>query len=239
MIKSFVYCEAISSYSFTVALTSLLVESMISAPIKSRMMTVFKYCEHAFRNEGIKLAFPQGTDPERTYKWRYLCKFVVKVDELKLSDDTIRDLIGAMVKHAKAHKQLSRGLAILTSDNMLEIGNKAITQKIEVLDTIFDRLTRDRKLIAAMDNPQSFLSKVPNVGGFANLSMLFMSGKLSLSYVACSKTCNLVIRTLDSINKDVLPSHIQLASERIKLFSATKTKYKIMGIMNGDWLDVG
>ncbi len=194
-------------------------------------MAFFKYCQEEFSNAGFRVEFPKHTDKTKTYKWRYLENFVKKIDEWELSDRAARLLISAMVDFAKKNDQLKKGLSILASDQILEIGHTAIQGKLT---------SNNRTLDIIVENMQFAKGKDPlyrnEPMALSEIVRWHMRGQVSDVYVAISKKCRRAMRKLDKAERSMLPSGKDLIRLRQELFSSDiKMKHKIKLMMDDDW----
>lgn len=182
------------------------------------------------------MSFPPNTDPRKTYKWRYLENFCDKIDEWGITESTAYRVIDAMVEHAKRHGQLhQRGIAILSSEQMLDIGYESLCRNEQTIDTIVERIRSDRKFILSLPN-LDLLSARENPNSFTNLVKWATQGKISLYYIAISKSCGLAMRKLDKFEREmIIPRTIELVEARRIICKNVITKHKIKLILREDW----
>lgn len=194
-------------------------------------MALFKYCQEEFSNAGFRVSFPKHTDKTKTYKWRYLEGFIKKVDEWELSDRAARLLVSAMIKWAKKNNQLKKGLSLLASDQILEIGHEAIQGKLASTERTVDTITADMKFTHGKD-PLYRSEKL----ALPEIVRWHMRGQISDIYLAISKKCRKAMRQLDKAERSMLPSGKDLIRIRQELFSDdVKAKHKIKLMMDDDW----
>jgi len=179
------------------------------------------------------MVFPRGTDPRKTYKWRYLEHFCKRVDEWNISDETGCRMIDAMIQYAKKNKQINKGLALLASDKMLEVGYKAISNEDRMLDLTIQRIDADKNLVYNID----LLSRT-GPKSLPSIVKLYIQGRLSTTYLAVSRRCHEAMMQLDSIERSMLPRGHELINIRAKLLGSACTKNKIMMILGDDWRDM-
>ena len=70
----------------------------------NQILKILSFCQKSFSKFGIDVSFPKNTDPKKTYKWRYIEKFVERMNELDLNEETVVKLIDAMVEYAFNNK---------------------------------------------------------------------------------------------------------------------------------------
>lgn len=205
------------------------------APSDDRIMSLFKYCQKAFASEGYTLSFPANTDPKTTYKWRYLKDFSQRIDKLEISDQTTYQLILAIVKYAKSKKQLRRGLSILLSDKLFELGYEAIEQKQQAEGSILSRVKKDKVFMESFDDPLEQLTKIKKEGGLPNIVLWYIQGRLSIAYLALSKKCSMAMRSLNKEHRSLLPNGKELVATRFKIIDSAITKARLKLVIDKDW----
>ena len=195
-----------------------------------RIFGFFKYCENKFSEVGFRISFPKDTDPKKTYKWRYLEHFVRKVDEWEISDDTACQIIGAMVDHAANKKQLKKGLSLLASDQILEIGYKSIRRKQVDSKNLVETIKKDVQTVHGQDPLGKTAPRaLPNVVKW------HIQNKVSDLYLTVSKSCRRAISELDEVERDMLPSGKEFLLLRRDALSSIPIKHQIKWAMGDDW----
>lgn len=209
--------------------------SAIATPDEVTVFDIFRYCQQAFRKAGVPLAFPAGTNPRKTYKWRNLESFISKIDEWQLDLRTAYRLIDAMIAHAKEHKQLrSRGLSILTSASILEIGYDSITRQDAGQDGLVQIVSNDLKFLEQYPDRLEALLDRGNRGG-PNILKWHMQGKISSTLLATSKSCCLAMQQLTPIERSMLPERIRLVEIQQQCLATVALKYRLKVMLGADW----
>lgn len=193
----------------------------------------------AFNRAGLVLAFPPSTDPRKTYKWRYLEHFITKVDEWGVEDTTAYKIIDAIVNYAQQRGTLkSKGLSILASDAVLEIGLKDIERAAHNTENTFNRLKSDHEMIGKYQDRLGVLLKKDHHQGSPNIVKWYVQGKLSALYLSVSKSCGLAIRQLDEIDRKSLPTALELLGLRRQCFPDARTRMRARLTLGDDWRDI-
>lgn len=201
-----------------------------------RIRLFFKYLQKAFKNANIRIKFPKDTDPTKTYTWRYLKHFAEKVDEWGVSDETAYKLIDAITDYSKKHKLLNRGVSILASDKILEIGYEAIKGQVQMEDNIYHKLGLDRKIIESINGSKvTMLLKREPEKALPNIVKWYTQGKLSTLYIALSKSCGAAMASLNSFERSFLPPIGELLDIKQKCLKNAIVKNKIKFIFGDDW----
>ncbi len=210
-----------------------MLSDIVKSPDDIKVWKVFKYCEDAFGKIGINVAFPKHTDPKKTYKWRYLVKFVEKLDELQASSETTILLVRAVARYADTHQQRHKGLSLLMSDKVLEACCASIEKDNASMHKLLVSIEADNTLVCDND-----LMHKTNKNGLPDIVRWHMQGAISEVYMALSRRCYEAMLKLDKIERSMLPSGNQLIAARTKLFQSVRLKHKVKLAMGDDWRDV-
>jgi hypothetical protein len=198
-----------------------------------RIIALFKYAQSAFRRIGINVAFPQHTDPRKTYKWRYMAKFIEKLDEFHINDQIAYRLIDAVALYASKHKQQHKGLSLLASDQILKVCCDSLAESDNHEAKIIMRLQSDKQLVCNA-NPLSrqASSSLPNIVKW------YMQGLLSCTYMALSERCHSAMTSLNKVERSMLPSGLDLIKARAEILKDARLKYKVKVVFGNDWRSV-
>lgn len=209
---------------------------MVETPNQTRVLKLFKYCQTSFGKGGVRVTFPRNTDPMKTYKWRYMEKFLEKVDQWGVSDTTAYQIVDAMVQHAKRNGHLkAKGMAILESDAILEIGYRSIEKIHQRVDGVLARIKHDKRLIDDLADPGELLRR-DFPGASPNIVRWFIQGKISLIYICISKKCLMAIKKLSSDDRAlIIQKTQQIVDVRELCTRDVMTKVRIKQIMGTDW----
>ncbi len=206
-----------------------------------RVMDVWSWCSAAYLRHGRKLSLPAGTDPAKTYQWRYATAIAKKFGEWDLSDDAATKFIDIAVGIAKEKGLLNKGLSILHQHNMLELCHQKLqeesTHNTRTLESIrFVKSWLDKKI--AGNNAVEVLSDRNDPYGFCNLTMWFQASRISPLYLALSRSCSKVLTRLDSENQDergLLPKTTELYIIRSDFLKDQGNRRQARTILEQDW----
>jgi len=193
----------------------------------SRVFDLHAKCRDVFSKYGIGVGFDSGTNPRKTYQWRYLVHFAQKIDEWQLDDDTAMQLVEAMLEYSKKNGKLRRGLSILSSGKILDIGYKHLMEKQKFDDLAVARLRSNAKFFAGAGDPCARAHRA----ALPNIVMWYMQGKLSAQFIAVSKKCRRALSTLNAFERGLLPDAHELLLHRIRLDDISWAK----DILKDDW----
>lgn len=158
------------------------------------------------------------------------------MDEWGLSEATAFRLVDAMVEHASRHGQLrDRGLYILTSEKILEIGLKSINQRNQTDAGIFNRIKQDVKFMQAYHDKVASLLKRDTPKSSPSIIKWYMQGSISEYFIALSKSCGAAISKLTPFEKSLLPSMSRQLEIRSWSHSSAMLKNRIKLMMSDDW----
>lgn len=196
--------------------------------INDQILTTFEWFSAEMKRAGRGISFPIDTDPQKTYMYRTVAKFVKTVSEYKLSDDMIRGMIQSIVKHAKVHRLLDRGVSLLTMRSMLDICSNDLQQQGIEQASMIDELKRCKDFIKNKD----LLARARR-GGYCNLIRWYQTGQLTLPFVAISKNCMRAVTNLSESEREVIPPRRDILKSRITTLRADDLS-KIKTIMGSD-----
>ncbi len=177
-----------------------------------KVLNIYKLFRNAMREQGQFVAFPKNVDPRKTYAWRYLVAFVRKLEEEQINEDLIPCIIKAIVENAKMKRILSRGLSILSQNDLLKIGLAKLeretqdeARKIKNIIKTHEFLISQLNGNGEIKNRVDLLSYRPNKRSYANVTRWFQAGQLNLDYIALSKSCQRAIRKLELFELQLFP----------------------------------
>lgn len=177
---------------------------------------VWDLCTEAYSRCGIRLSFPKGTPPEKTYQWRYIIGLVKKFEEWQFDEHLMRRFIEIIASYSKQINMSHKGLAIFHQKNILEVCYKKLLDENSVGE---DRLSIIREahnwLLArsAGGDVVKYLLYRGDLDAYCNLTIAFKSNKLPDYYLALSKYCMAAIMNLSSTHsseRSQLPSYYKL-----------------------------
>lgn len=200
------------------------------APDKVKIFRLFKYCQDAFRKAGVVIAFPADTPPEKTYKWRYLVNFALKVEELGASEEATIRIVEAVVQYAMTHKQLRKGLALLTNDQILEECTKIAA---EAQGHQYGLLTKLESDLALFNSADASARNTPR--GLPNIVRWYMRGEISRNFLAVSRKAGMAIDRLCGVERGMVPNYADLFHIRCKLYRNASLKCRIRAILGADF----
>lgn len=207
----------------------------------TRILNVLAWCSEAYLRNGRKLQLPAGTDPAKTYQWRYLTAIAKKFEEWDLSDDAAKKFIDLAVNIAKEQNVLHKGLAVLHQSNMLERCYERLGRESHSNDQTLDSLRHvhawlDKRI--GVRNPQRVLTGRENPDGFCNLVLWYQASRLTPLYLALSRTCRRAIATLDRDCPDergLLPRDTEMYLLRTEFLRDTSNLHQAREIFAQDW----
>lgn len=209
---------------------------------KQRIINLYRIFKNEMRKYGRSVSFPKNTDPTKTYSWRYLNNFLNNYDKLlQLEDDEFPIVVEEIVAHAKQRKWLNCGLSILN--------------KVDIVKVCCDRFQRDindeEQLIISIKKAHAFLKRKlkgqdiklfdllsyrQSRRAYCNMTSWYNAGYLTIGYIAISKTCKNVIRSLDKNNDELnlYPTARQFMSIRFRLISKKNILQQLRQILGKD-----
>lgn len=204
-----------------------------------RINRVYNILRGKMKNYGRNVQLPNNTDPKKTYSWRYLDSFLKKVEQLSIPDDYIPDVLDVLLVHAKRHKLLNRGFAIL---NKVDIG-ELVLQRFERDEDW--RLGKERRIFSSHEfllkqqlnsnkNMIEVLSHKRASNAYMNMTCWYEQGFLSIEYVAISKTCKKVLCTMKLNERAIYPGTMSIMKQKLLILSDQRLSEKLQTLMNSD-----
>lgn len=208
-----------------------------------RIYTVWQWCCDAYNIHGNRtLAFPPGTDPTKTYQWRYLTTLQRKFSEWGFSDEMCREFIATAVRYARDRRLLVKGLSIFHQSNIMEVCYDQMTRRASATAAALAAIARAASWLDAQRRPQQQsvdrLLERDGLGAFTNLVKWYQAGHLPDQALATIASCQAAVVRLAKINqaeRDLLPSTTSLYLIRTSLQQDINTKLRLRSILKDEW----
>jgi len=204
------------------------------------VMTLWDLCSDAYLRHNYKLTFPAGTDPTKTYQWRYLAAFHRKIQEWDLTHDETVQLINIIADYASQTHAIKKGLAIFNQTNIVEMCNAKLKQNKtsgrQVLDTLKQTFTWLQSQIDG--NPLRTLLYKKNSAAFSNIVCWYEAHKITPLYLSVSKMCGQAMRKLEETDpheRSLLPSQVVLYKSRTNFLQDPVNHEQAKCILGADW----
>jgi len=186
----------------------------------------------------MRISLPKGTDPTRTYQWRFLLAIAEKFDEWDFDDITAKKFISIAVGEAKRRGLLNKGLAALHQSNMLNIcyqimisqqkDNNIQIKSLESIKNWFDNIVGDNDPFKILMFRRS--QSLPNI------ILWYQASKLSDLYLSLSKVCGRVISHInDPFERRLLPTTTSLYLLRSDFLSERNNLESAKQLFGSDW----
>lgn len=199
---------------------------------------VWELCRDIYSLHGRVLSFPQGTDPAKTYQWRYLTVLTKRLQEWDLDRELSRRYIEIAVEYAVANRLLKKGLALFFQPNLQQLFHDQLRADMTGLGRTMGSLTDSGAWVRAHGGP-SVLLKRPNALGYCNLVKWYQAGKVTELYLALSRTAGRAMKTMRPADRSVLPSSYRLCLLRTQFLTNQSNRESALVIMGGDLKNVG
>jgi len=208
-----------------------------------RIWKVWNWCLDSYLRHNIRLSFPDNTDPQKTYQWRYCRSLAEKIDGWEFDDETAIRFIDLTLKHVKSSgpSALRKGMAIFHQKNMLEIVYKRLQKENQGDAQSIDSLADTNKWLLRMvdgDDTIGFLMRRKSPDALCNLAMWHQANKIPSLYIALSKSCSKALARLKKSGSDdcnFLPKATQLYLIRANFQEDTKSLKEARKILGEDW----
>lgn len=181
----------------------------------------------------MRVSPPRGTEFTKTYAYRAMCKFAKRMEELDLSDDSVKMLIDSVIRYGKQQKLLtSKGTNILNMQAIIDICVKDLQNRDTATADLMNSIRQAHNYLTANGiNDAASLIGSAALGGMPRIQLLLKSGKLPTPYLAVSRVA---AEALDHIDRGVLPSDQTLLRLRARLVLNAETRRELRTILGPD-----
>lgn len=157
-----------------------------------RIEMIWSWCSDAYLQHGRRLSFPKGTDPTKTYQWRYVTAIAKKFAEWDFDEQTARRFLDIAVRHSKQTGTMQKGLAVFFQGNILDICYEKLQAESNSNSQTLDTLRHIRAWLQRKVGTRSLLDTLldrDDPDGFCNLSVWVHASRISPLFLALSKSC--------------------------------------------------
>jgi hypothetical protein len=212
---------------------------MSAVILEDKLMKIWQWCHDTYLQYGIKLNFPKGTNPTKTYQWRYIKSIGKKFDEWNFDDVTAKRYIEIVVGQAKRYNVLRKGLAALYQKHMLEYCYNILTSQITENSSKQKHLISVKAWFDAQiqgKEAADVLLKRFSKRALPNIIIWYQSSHLDDLFMSLSKSCNQAARSIkDDAEKRMIPSSATLYLVRNEFLSETNNSLFAKTLFGTDW----
>lgn len=195
----------------------------------------FRYFQQCMRGHGRNVVFPKNTNPQKTYKWRYIERFAKRVEEWGIDDNAACKVISAVVNRSKSTNMLNKGAAMLASNDVLDVGRKALLREENREENVLSTIKRDRAMLEPYQNKIDVLLKRDSPKSMPNIVKWYIQHRLSSVYLAVSKSCGAAMVKLSPEDRLMLPSGKSLLTIKNDFLNNAIIKTKVRLILDDEW----
>lgn len=218
---------------------------MTTATASDRVEEVWRLCcESYLRIANRRLAMPKGTDPKKTYQWRYLVALDKKLSDLEISSDGRADFIDAVVQYARERNLLHKGLSIFMQSNLLDEVYRRLRERSTGTSDTVSVIRRSKEWLDATlaasncSSAVELLLERDSIGSYPNIVKWHQAGYLPELFLALSRSCGLAISRLSrssNVDRASLPPDIRLFLLRTSALSARGVTSSIRDVLLDEW----
>jgi hypothetical protein len=202
--------------------------------VDDRITKIYNIIRRIAPKYGISFSFPENTDPQKTYAWRYLTCFARNLESLNITDEYLSQIIEAMFQYAKTRKLLKRGIGIFIKQDILQLCIKKLEAEEHLLHNRICTIKRSHDfLLNQVGDPVRVLASRRGVNTYANMTCWFEQGLLSLEYIAVSKSCRNTFRYLEAGERGLFPPPLELLKLKLKILAADDA-LEVRHVLGGD-----
>lgn len=176
--------------------------------------------------------FDEHTNPEKTYNWLYLNKFIYLMEKSEVEWSNIIAIFKRIIGNAEKNK--IRTLSCITNRSLIVKSCESINESNEKLDKLYETLERDYKF--AKKNHFNFIGETD---GVPNILKWYMAGKVSINYMAVSESCAISIINMSNDDRILLPPVDKISRLRIKYYTNDEVWARISKILKYDLFHFG
>lgn len=169
--------------------------------------------------------------------WRNIKSFCWYASQENISDYHLPRLIDAMVYLAAESKRLDLGLRILISKPLINKAIEHVHQDDIQGESVIYRIAANHRFLLQFEDRQGALASSRVKRGFPNIIMWYKTNKLSMIYMAISRSCMTTINRLDECERAILPTRVELITCRHRLLDTAKLRAKARAILKSDWIE--
>lgn len=200
---------------------------------------LWNLCRAAYlRHSNINLTFPEGTDPQRTYQWRYLKCLEGKLHKWRMDEIKTRQFIDVVAAYAKERGLHRKGLAVFMQGNILDVCHqKLLSMKVKE-STLVQKLQATADFLAKYPDQINAMLARPQYGSWMNLTDWYRSSKIDETYLAISRSCTTAlsrISKIDAAERAVLPDAVHLYRVRASKLRDAAFVLTARNILGDDW----
>jgi len=197
-----------------------------------RVLQTFKVLQREMKKSGKRISLPRNTAPEKTYQYRAISKFLNRVDEWGLDAATTAILIQAVVEYGRRYGLLRKGAMILNMENILKICYNKLDSELTTMNDLVDNVKRANVVMKAISADE--LLKPIRLGGYSKLFCLIDTGDVDSVYLALSTKSFGALQKVSRMEREQLPSNIDLFRIRNKILRDRDIALEIKEILQED-----
>lgn len=200
------------------------------------VMLIYRWFQSAMYKAGRNIRMPEGTDPSKTYQYRWIKKFADRtVNEWHLDMRTTKLLVESLVAYGKRNKLLNQGAGLLNSNMAVDLCVQTLETSINksstiLLSLISSKMYLERSKLMSIEQ----LASSRRVGGYSNIFCAYDSGMLSLEYIALSRVCSNALNLINEVERSNFPSNRALFGIRARLLLDKEINGQIVDSMGKD-----
>lgn len=186
---------------------------MANAVSNESVMRVFELCSHIYADFGLRIKFPEGTDPTKTYHWRYAGIIAQQLQDWEFDEATTDKFIRVAVGYAKSNGLLAKGLSLLCQKNLLKVCYDKLQAECSRAKSASGSLADSAQWVSAQVGSKDVVKTMlrrERAGGYCNLVRWFTERRVSALYLALSKSASKAMMGMSPSDRAALPSQSSL-----------------------------
>lgn len=201
------------------------------------IMLIYRWYRSAARRFGIKIEFPEATDPTKTYLYQHLGSFSDFVNKIGLNKQEVRDLVNLALQTNSADRRRIAGASILSDHNLLDEYIEMLRKRSDRDESMLDSIASCRDALQRKGLHNALALASPERAGAApNIVILAERGVIPSVYLAFSKTAIRAMRMLSTEERQSLPSDRDLSLLRMHLLVNKEKMDALSSILGQDMI---
>jgi hypothetical protein len=214
--------------------------AMAETEQKQRALEVFNAFRQAMYKHGRPIALPKNTALEKTYTWRYINRFLSKLDDMEVPERATSYVVNAVVHRAKQRHQLHRGIAVLDDPDVLDACSTKLEREVQSEDDEITNIERSHSFVVSRLDGKTLFEQLAHRtarDAYANIVSWHQAGYITTGFIAVSKACMKSFSKLREHELAFFPSKRELLKVRVMLLYNDSVRSRLSSIIGNDLLE--
>ena len=224
----------------------------LCAVTPAEIQTTLNLVHRIYAAHGYKFSLPQNTNPTKTYQWRYATLLTKYFKYWQLDAGMQHRYVEVAISYMATNGLVAKGLSVICQDNIHNLVMDHLQSELDHnADAIAD-IERTHTWLAnnvAAGNPHNTSTGIGSTGStrvasllqrrvplaFCNIVKWYMEQHISDLYITLSRSMRKALNSLDSSERAMLPSDINLYVLRARFTAFTTNVTSAQRILGEDY----